>query len=273
MVLPSYAPLDVDSATDLGVLAARRALALDSTVADAHLALAIALSNQGRIAASLAEFRRVLALVPNDPTTRQWHSAVLLAQGQVDEALEASRWASALDPLSAVIINDQAVVLMSARRYPEAFAAARRALELDSTFTYTRAILAQLHGVTGRPDSALAHLGLDPPAHPGTVWRGPGWRGLAAWAYGLAGRRADVERMRAEISRQPGGPDGYDAAMAAMALGDLEGAVAGLGRSLERHQLLGIDASPGCTPVFDPLRGLRSYGELMSRYGIRACES
>jgi len=57
---------------------------------------------------------------------------------------------SALDLPSAVIINDQAVVLMSARRYPEAFAAARRALELDSTFTYTRAVLAWLHGVTGR---------------------------------------------------------------------------------------------------------------------------
>jgi hypothetical protein len=61
--------------------------------------------------------------------------------------------------------------------------------------------------------------------------------------------------------------------MAAMALGDLEGAVAGLARSLERHQLLGIDASPGCTPVFDPLRKLGSYRGLMKRYGIRACEA
>ena len=60
--------------------------------------------------------------------------------------------------------------------------------------------------------------------------------------------------------------------MAAMALGDLEGAVAGLARSLERHELLGMEASPGCTPVLDPLRGLRSYGDLMARYGIRVCE-
>lgn len=45
---------------------------------------------------------------------------------------------------------------------PGAFAAARRALELDSTFTYAHAALAWLHGVSGRPDSALAQLGLEP---------------------------------------------------------------------------------------------------------------
>lgn len=271
MVLPSYTEINADSATGLGVAAARRALALDSTVADARLALANALSNKAQIAESVTEFRRVVKLVPNDPTAWQWFSSNLLAQGLVDEALEASRRASELDPLSAVIINDQAVVLLSLRRYPEAFAAARRALELDSTYTYTRAILGQLHGVTGRTDSALAQLGMDPPANPGTVWRGPGWRGLAAWAYGLAGRRADLERMRAEIERERGGPDGYDAGMAAMARGDLEGAVKGLERSMADHKLLGIEAAPGCTPVFDPLRKLRSYRELMRRYEIRIC--
>ncbi len=79
--------------------------------------------------------------------------------------------------------------------------------------------------------------------------------------------------MRAEIGRQPGEPVGYDAAMAAMTLGDLEGAVAGLARSLERHELFGMEASPGCTPVLDPLRRLRSYRELMGRHGIRVCEA
>jgi serine/threonine-protein kinase len=272
MVLPSYMPLDTDSTTEVGIAAARRALALDYTDADGHLALAVALSNQGKLAASDAEFRRLLELVPNDPTAHQWHSSILLAQGLVDEALGASRRAVALDPLSAVIVNDQAVVLMSLRRYPEAFAASRRALDLDSTYTYSRAILAWLHGVTGRPDSALAQLGVEPPADSNWTWRGPGWRGMAAWAYGLAGRRADVLRVRAEMGRQPGGAPPFDAAMAALALGDLEGAVGLLGESLERHELLDKEASPGCTPVFDPLRGLRSFREVMRTNGIRVCE-
>jgi eukaryotic-like serine/threonine-protein kinase len=272
VVLPAYHAVDADSLNQLGIAAARRALALDSTVADAHLALASALQNEVQLAAADAEFRRVVSLVPNDPTAYLWHSATLQAQGRVDDALEASRRASTLDPLSAVIITDQAAVLLAGRRYPEAFAAARRALELDSTFTWAHVILAQLHGVTGRPDSALAQLGLDPPRDPGGLWRGPGWRGMAVWAYSLAGRRREVERMRSEISRHPSQQSSYDALMAAMAVGDLEGAVAGLARGLARHELLGVEASPGCTPVLDPLRGLRSYRELMRRYGIRVCE-
>jgi eukaryotic-like serine/threonine-protein kinase len=272
VVLPSYAPLDADSLTGLAIDAARRALALDSTVADAHLALATALGNRMRLAEAEAAFQRVLALAPNDPTAWQWYSSILHARAKVDEALVASRRASTLDPLSAVIINDQAVVLMSARRYDEAFAASRRALELDSGFVYTRAVLAWLHGVTGRPDSALAQLGLDPPMDPAHTWRGAGWRGMAAWAYGLAGRRTDVLRIRAQIIQQPGGPIGYEEAMVALALGDLEGAVKGLERSLERHELIGMEASPGCTPVLDPLHGLRSFRELMARYGVGVCE-
>jgi hypothetical protein len=38
-------------------------------------------------------------------------------------------------------------------------------------------------------------------------------------------------------------------------------------------ELFGLEASPGCTPVLDPLRGLRSYRELMRRYGIRVYEA
>jgi eukaryotic-like serine/threonine-protein kinase len=270
VVLPAYEALNVDSVTALATDAGRRALALDSTVTDAHLALAASLSNALELDSADAEFQRVQALAPNDPTARLWHSAVLQGQGRVDDALAATTRAMELDPLSAVIRTDLAVVLLSARRYPEAFAAARRSLELDSTFTYTRVVLSWLHGVTGQADSALSHLGLQPPVPPLT-WRGAGWRGVAAWAYGMAGRTAEAKRLSADIARQPGGGSGYDEAMAAMALGDREEAVRQLGRSLGRHELLLLDQNPGCTPVFDPLRDLRSYRELMARYGIRVC--
>jgi TolB-like protein len=270
VVLPAYATLNADSLNDLAMRAARRALALDSTVADGHMALATALGNRGELAAGEAEFRRVLALVPNDPTAHQWHGFVLHGQGRVDEALAEVRRAAALDPLSAVILTDVSLVLMSARRYDEAIAAARRALQLDSTFTFAHAALAQLHAVQGHLDSAFADLGLET-ADGRATWRGPGWRGLAAWLYGLAGRRKEVERMRAEIARDLGPLGSYDNAMAALGLGDRAGAVAGLARSMERHELFSLEASPGCNPVFDPLHELRSYHELMRRYGIRVC--
>jgi hypothetical protein len=78
--------------------------------------------------------------------------------------------------------------------------------------------------------------------------------------------------MRREIAGAPGRPLGYDEGMAAMALGDLEGAVRGLSRSLERHELLGLEASPGCTPLLEPLHQLRSFRTLLARYGLGVCE-
>jgi hypothetical protein len=118
--------------------------------------------------------------------------------------------------------------------------------------------------------TALADLGLEP-ADGRSTWRGPAWRGLAAWLYGLAGRRADVERLRVEIARDLGPLGSYDNAMAALGLGDRAGAVAGLARSMQRHELFSLEASPGCNPVFDRLHELRSFQDLMRRYGIRMC--
>jgi len=60
--------------------------------------------------------------------------------------------------------------------------------------------------------------------------------------------------------------------MAALALGDREAAVRALGRSLERHELLGLDPSPACSPVFDPVYRLDSFRRLMARYDIRVCD-
>jgi len=87
------------------------------------------------------------------------------------------------------------------------------------------------------------------------TWRGTaGWRGLAAWLDALAGRRADAERLRAESARELGAMGSYEEAMAALGLGEHE-------------------PSPGCNPVFDPLHELRSFQELMRRYGIKMCEA
>ena len=59
--------------------------------------------------------------------------------------------------------------------------------------------------------------------------------------------------------------------MAALASGRLEDAVAGLARSLERHELIYLDPSPSCSPVLEPLRRLESYKALMAKYRMRIC--
>ena len=271
-ILPAYASLDPDTLITAGIAAARHALALDSTVVEARVALANGLGSENQFSEAEAEFRRAIALAPNDATAHLWHSAVLQNLGRIQEAIAADQKAVELDPLSAVNNTDLATAFMYAHRYPEAIVSARRSLELDSTFTWSHAILAQVYGITGHPDSALSQLGLDPPRTASGTWRGPGWRGMAAWAYGVAGRKRDVERLRAEIAKSPDSQRGYDIAMAALAGGRLEEAVAGIGRSMEHHELVYLDPSPSCSPLLEPLLGLQSFQDLLAKYGIGKCQ-
>ena len=235
--------------------------------------------NRIELAPAEVEFRRAVALAPSSATAHQWLATNLAAQGRIDQALPEARGAITLDPLSAAAATDYAVVLLAARRYSEAAAAARRSLDLDSTFTFGHAVLAQIYGVSGKPDSALIELGLGDGDDPYAAWLRSavpndviGWRGLAAWAYAAAGRDSDAEQMRARIAADPRAT-GYEQALAGLAVGDHDGAVAGLARGFASHEILNDEETPGCSPVFDPLHQLASFRALMLRYGIWPCGS
>jgi hypothetical protein len=60
--------------------------------------------------------------------------------------------------------------------------------------------------------------------------------------------------------------------VAALASGQLEEAVTGIARSLEHHELMYLDPSPSCSPVLEPLLGLKSYRDLLAKHGIGRCE-
>ena len=103
--------------------AARRALALDSTLAPAHTALAGALmtyhwdwEGAGRA------FRRAMELDPRYATAHQWYGEWLAARGRTEEGVAAARRAEELDPYSMIILWNVARNLYFDRRYDEAVA-------------------------------------------------------------------------------------------------------------------------------------------------------
>jgi Tfp pilus assembly protein PilF len=65
------------SSIALAQQSAARALALDSTLADAHLAMANALKMKWRWAESERHFRAALALAPDDAPAHHWHGVYL----------------------------------------------------------------------------------------------------------------------------------------------------------------------------------------------------
>src|SRR6266545_1246378 len=88
--------------------AAKKALELDDTLAEAHTSLAKVLNRYDfDLERSLKEFERAIQLNPNYATAHQWYSnGPLLAFGQFDRAIAEGKRAVELDPLSLVINAD-----------------------------------------------------------------------------------------------------------------------------------------------------------------------
>jgi TolB-like protein len=100
------------SPVDKAVEAARRALALDPNLAEAHAVLAEVQSERWDWTGAEAAFFFATSIDPNDPTTRHWYSLLLCRAGRLDACLEQARLAFELDPASPVINYNLAVAYM-----------------------------------------------------------------------------------------------------------------------------------------------------------------
>src|SRR5207248_11367304 len=116
---------------------ARKALELDSTLAEAHSALGLTLAlYDWDFAAAAKEFESAIEFNPNYATAHQWFgNSVLLITGDFDRAIAEGKRAVQLDPLSLVIIGDLGGDYLMARRYDEAIAEFQKALAWMRAFT------------------------------------------------------------------------------------------------------------------------------------------
>jgi tetratricopeptide (TPR) repeat protein len=105
------------------IAAARKAVELDDSLAEAHRALAFAewWGNWDFVDGD-KEFRRAIELNPKDPVARKWYANVLLVQGRFLESLEESAKAQELDPSSPSILADRGWMLFNAGRKQEGIA-------------------------------------------------------------------------------------------------------------------------------------------------------
>ena len=123
--------------------AARRALALDDSLAEAHTSLAYFKMNfDADHKAAAEEFERAIVLNPSYATARQWYSRCLVEMGRYDEAIREIRRAEDLDPLSLVIIAELGGVYSDAGRLDEAVAECKRAIALEPDYPFAHYVLA-----------------------------------------------------------------------------------------------------------------------------------
>jgi serine/threonine-protein kinase len=158
-IAPGYIPIASKQAELLADEAARKAVELDDSLAEAHAARGFALANLLRWGESEPEFRRALELKPNYSTAHYFYGMGYLApQNQIDQALEQFRIALSLDPLSSIVNSNYGVVLMEAKRYPEALEQFQKVLARDPNFFAAHYKLSHLYATMGRFHEAVAEL-------------------------------------------------------------------------------------------------------------------
>ena len=173
--------------------AARRALEIDPTLAEARAPLSYALFYYDwNWADAQREILQCLEEAPSDATAPNYYASYLTALGRFDEALASWRRAQEIDPIAPVIRGGNGWTLFFARRYEEAIRESEKALEMDPAFpialgviglassklsryeraaeairkaiepsssTRYRADLATVYAKAGKPDEARSTLG------------------------------------------------------------------------------------------------------------------
>jgi tetratricopeptide (TPR) repeat protein len=113
--------------------AATRALALDESLAEAHLAMAIVHLHALDLQGAAREQERAIAIRPGDADAHHAHAYCLAELGRADEAVAEIKLARDLDPLNVVMNVDVGEILLYAGRYDEAVKALKHAVEMDAS--------------------------------------------------------------------------------------------------------------------------------------------
>jgi eukaryotic-like serine/threonine-protein kinase len=140
-LLGAFHYLPVEEANPKALAAAKRAIEIDETLAEAHVALGNALIGTWNFAAAAPELQRAIELNPNLSEAHLNYGAHLTAMGRFDDAFRELTLAHELDPLSGGPINLMGVNYYFQRDYDKSLEQWHKSLEIN-------------------PSSAIAHFNL-----------------------------------------------------------------------------------------------------------------
>ena len=232
-VLPSYVYHVSGESNARAIVAAERAIALDSTIAEAYIALGQVTQGVRRIHQSEPLFKRALQLDSTVMTAWGWSGLNAAHLGQMAAARERVSRARALEPASMIARVWDAQVALVDRRYAYADSVSRETIMLDATFTLAWDARGEVLSYLGRHAEAIAVM-------EGSVARQSSTRptqaeGILAYVYARAGQASDARRVMAAMSTRNGAVMPAMGVLAATleVLGDHTGALTLLEKALE----------------------------------------
>jgi tetratricopeptide (TPR) repeat protein len=160
-MMPEYTAMPVSRAFPKALAAARRAVALDPDLADAHRALGFVEFWWSRdVAGAMAEFRRAVELDPRSAQTRHWYATALAMIGDSREALAQISTAEELAPGSTALLADKGLLLADAGRLDEAQQMLKQVETAEPDFAPVHSYLAAVYTFLNNGHAALQELGL-----------------------------------------------------------------------------------------------------------------
>ena len=147
--------LDPQEALPKAEAAARRALAFDANLAEAHLALAEVQKDRWEWAEAGNEYRRTLDTNPSLIEAHQGYAIYLSEMARYGEAVYEIERAIELDPLGLQTLITAIAVFYNADRFDDAMKAALRAEQLDPMASVPWTWKGMIYGATGRFEEAI----------------------------------------------------------------------------------------------------------------------
>jgi len=245
--------------------AAEQALAIDPSLAEAHIALGhIKMLLDWDWAAAEREFTQGISLNPSSALAHNQFAMFLAARGKVADAITEVRRAQDLDPMSSIVNSDLGWYLLYGGQVSEAIAQFRKTLEFDDTSVSAHRGLGIALSESGKHADALTELR----RALSLAENSPVIMGHLGAAQARAGRRADAAATLKDMEGLAAREYVPSSALAeiATALGDTARALDLLERALAEHDF--AMATIGVVPWFKPLAGEVRFEALKAKIGL-----
>ena len=244
--------------------AAARAVELDDSLPEAHVALAFARMHTLDLSAAKEAVAKALELNPGHAQAHQAHGWTLFCTGDYEGAIAAYDRALALDPKSFVLMTESGWPYGYLGRHDTAIERYRAALEMAPGFALAQYDIGWALQRMGKLEEAIH-------AYEEALTMSGGAAFVRAWlatAYVEVGRESEARQILADLSEEwrEGDPVGCMLAVVHEALGEKKEAIEALEKAydaMEPSILWAGRTSEFCS--FDTLRDQPRYQELMRR--------
>ncbi len=245
-----------------GKTAARKALEIDETLAQAHTSLGgLIMFSDFDWKSAEREYKRAEELNPNYVLTYELYSYLLSALGRPDEALAKAQRGLEIDPLNTILSMDVAGAYYLGRQYDQALKEVRKAQEIEMDRPGSHIALGGIYDVKGMYQESIPEYqkAINASERTSTIL------GLLGHVYAVSGKRNQALKISSEMkemSKQkyvlP-----YDLAILYVGLGEKDKALEQLNYAYEEQS--GWIIYLKVEPLFDPLRSDPRFKNLLKR--------